>query len=244
MKKTLIVLYTIFSALFISCNQNEGLGGSSSLEGFVYNVVHKDDDYSIVSDTFPAAGEKVYIVYSDDVEDPVADKDVDTNKNGMFRFEYLRKGNYTIYALSSYPDELGKKKEAVWKTVKVGSGTAHSDTIYIHSGQAYGLSMIKGTVMAQYYDKTTPRGTSIAAVETRVYIKRQGETTFFNDVRVGNEGTFVFQKIPPGTYEIYTTTEEINVKNRLIPTPVQVIEVKEAHHMYVLPEIFEIKINI
>ncbi len=47
--------------LSFSCNTDEGIGGSSSIEGYVYNVIHLNDDYSFRTDTFPAAGEKIYI---------------------------------------------------------------------------------------------------------------------------------------------------------------------------------------
>ena len=236
--------------LFSSCNNDEGLGGSSSIEGYVYSIVHLDDNFSFTTDTVPAVGEKVYIVYGGNENDPIANKDVDTNKNGLYRFEYLRKGNYVVYALSSYPDELDKKKEAKddeLKLVNVGSsGTAHADNIYIHKGKAYGLSMIKGTVIAQYYDKSSPEGGPVPAVETRVYLKRAGEDTHFDDVRVGDQGVFVFQKVPPGKgkYEVYTTTEKKGIKNKIEATPVQTIEVSEAHKVYELPETFHIIINI
>ena len=223
-------LYFLFLPIlfFTSCNKDEGLGGSSAIEGYIYNIFHNDDNFSFSTETIPAVGEKVYIVYGDDSDGPIADKDVDTNKNGMYRFEYLRKGNYTVYALSSYPEERSKQKVAELKTVKVGSGTAHADTIYIHSGKAYGLSMIKGSVYVQYYDKLNKVGIPVPAVETRVYLKRKGEITHFDDVRVGNEGTFIFQKVPPGIYEVYTTTEPINIKNKVLPTDPLEIEVIEA----------------
>ncbi len=231
-------------AIFFSCNKDEGVGGSSSIEGYVYNVVHKDDNFSFTIDTIPAVGEKVYIVYGNNVDAPVADKDVDTNKNGMYHFEYLRKGDYYVYALNSYPDQLSKAKTAEYKSVKVGSGTAQVENIYIHSGKAYGLSMIKGTIIAQYYDKTAQKGNPIPAVEHRVYLKRAGEDSYFDDVRTSSTGVFYFQKVSPGTYEVYTTTEDINVKNRILSTTPQTIEVTEAETVYELPNIFNIVLNI
>ncbi len=244
MKKIHYCILLFVLTVFASCNKGEGLGGSSAIEGYVYEIVHTDDNFSFETDTIPAVGKKVYIVYGENEDGPVADKEVDTNKNGMYHFEYLREGKYNVYALSSYPDELAGRKEAVVKAVRVGSGTAHAEDIYIHTGKAYGLSMIKGSVFVQYYDKYVKIGEPVPAVETRVYIKKVGENAPFNDVRVGNEGDFIFQKIPPGKYEIYSVTEKINQKNQLFPTGLQTIDVKQAHVTYELSETFNIIINI
>jgi hypothetical protein len=44
MKFFYLVLPLLFLSL-LSCNKDEGFGGSSSLEGLVYSVVHPDDYY-------------------------------------------------------------------------------------------------------------------------------------------------------------------------------------------------------
>jgi len=237
--------------LCTSCNKDEGLGGSSSIQGYVYNIVHRSDNFSFINDsiipadTIRAVGEKVYIVYSDNEDDPIADKDVDTNQNGMYHFQYLRKGNYIVYALSTYPKQLNKEDKAELQHVKVGSGTTNANPVYIHSGDGFGLSMIRGKVMAQHYDKVMIGG-PIPAVETRVYLKRFGTEMHIDDVRVGDQGIFIFTEVPPGLYEVYTTTEEIGFKNRPFPTPTQRIkieEVKKEHKVYTLPDVFNIIIN-
>ena len=232
------LLATSAALLFCtSCNQNEGLGGSSSIEGYVYSIVHQNDNYSFSTDTVPAADEKIYIVYSDDEDDPIADKRVETNKNGMYNFQYLRKGNYVVYAYSVYPEALNKEKVAELKHVKVGSGTTHADPIYIHSGKGYGLSMIQGKVMAQYYDRAMPRGEPIPPVDARVYLQRVGENAPIDDARVGNQGIFIFPQVAPGTYEVYTITEKVGSRRPEYPTdPIEII-VKEAHQIYELPVI-------
>ena len=234
----------------VSCNKDEGLGGSSAIQGYVYNIVYSADNFSFVNGnivptcTIPAAGEKVYIVYGDDENNPVANQDVDANKNGMYHFQYLQKGNYIVYAYSEYPKGLGKEKVPVMQRVKVASETAQANPIYIYSGDGYGLSMITGKVMTQYYDKGLPIENPIVAVEHRVYLKRFGESTLIDDVRVGNEGIFIFTKVPPGKYEVYTTTEERGIQNRPFPTIPQIIEVVEAHKVYDLPTVFNIISNI
>ena len=229
--------------LCISCNKNEGLGGASSLEGYVYNIVHRADN--LKADTIPAAGEKVYIIYSDNENDPVADKDVNTNQNGMYRFQFLRGGNYIVYAFSTYPEELNKEKVAELKRVRVGSGTTSVDPIYIHSGKGYGLSMIRGQVMVQYYNRNgQPQGIPVAAVGERVFLKRAGENISIDDTRVSDEGFFIFYQVPPGVYEVYTTTEVPGIRNMTIPTDPQEIRVEKEHEIYDLPEVFNIILNL
>jgi len=244
MRKFLCLLFSatvIF--IFSSCNKDEGLGGSSSVQGYVYNIVHRADN--LKADTIPAVGEKVYIIYSDNENDPVADKDVDTNLNGMYNFQFLRKGSYIVYALSTYPEELNKEKVAEMQHVSVGSGTTSVDPIYIHSGKGYGLSMIRGQVMVQYYTNGNLFNQEpVPAVGERVFLKRLGENTDIDNTRVSDEGFFIFYQVPPGKYEVYTTTEVPGIKNYTQPTKPQIIEVVNANEIYPLPEVFNITINL
>lgn len=238
----LLSLVGIF--VFSSCNKDEGLGGSSSIQGYIYNIVYQSDNYSFKVDTIPAVGERVYIVYSDNDEDPVADKDVRTNLNGMFNFDFLRKGNYIVYALSQYPEELNDQKIAETKHVKVGSGISYAEPIYIRSGEGYGLSIIKGKLLVQYWKGYMPNGEPEAAAGERVYLKRLGEDAILNDARVSDQGVFVFDKIPPGQYEVYSMTQEIANRRYIYPTEAISIEVKEPHKVYELPETITIDLNL
>jgi hypothetical protein len=45
---------------------------------------------------FPKAGKDVYIIYSDN-EGDVYDDSFETNWDGTYQFEYLRKGDYTVF---------------------------------------------------------------------------------------------------------------------------------------------------
>ena len=246
MRKFLCVLFSVIGiCIFSSCNKNEGLGGSSSIKGYVYNVVHQRDNFSFISDTIPAVGERVFIIYSGNEDDPVASRDVRTNANGMYHFEYLRKGNYVVYALSEYPEQLNKRNVAEMQHVRVGSGTATADTIYIHSGKGYGLSMISGRLMAQYYVDRLPNGAPEPAAGERVYLKRFGEDFILDDVRASDQGVFVFDRVvPPGKYEIYAVGEEIGSRRRIKLTEPQIIEITEPHTIYKLPKDIVITLNL
>jgi hypothetical protein len=52
-----------------------------------------------------------------------------------------------------------------------------------------------------------------------VYLRKLGVVYHLDDVRVGLDGVFAFQKVLPGTYEVITYTENANeVPSPLIDT--------------------------
>lgn len=237
MKKTIHLLLTLMVMAFLlpSCNKGPGEGGTGSVQGFVKLVHHPDDDYTLTPDTMMAAKTDVFIVYGD--EDFFGD-DVETNAEGMYQFEYLRPGEYTVFAYSTLPSG---EKVAVSETVELQRGAvAKVPTLYIHDGKAYGTSVVKGRVHATYYHNGSYRGEGWAC-EHRVYIRRVGEDIPFDDTRVGPDGYFAFQKLQPGTYEVYTVTQDFNE----VPDFVfQSIAVEEAGQIYEIPEQYEIIINV
>jgi hypothetical protein len=235
MKHFLYLFLFLFLFLFNACNKDEGLGGSSSLEGYVYNVIHQDDNFSFTKDTFPALDNRIFLEFGDN--DYNVGEDKRTGREGYYRFDYLRKGNYTVYAVSNFADGYS---EAVFQKIKVSDGSNKAAPIFIHSGKAYGTSMIKGSVYALFYDKTKQVDEGWA-VNSDVYINNYGEEMFFDRIRVGDQGVFVFQKILPGKYEIWVTSEDPETR-KLTPIK-QIIEVIETETIYELPEQFTIKIR-
>lgn len=222
-------LISIF-LFFFSCNRDEGIGGASMLEGYVYNIVHYDDNFSFRKDTIPAVKEDVFLIFGNDPLNYFGE-DIETDQNGFYRFEYLREGNYKVYAYSETAD---KKRVAVMKDAIVAGKHNRVDTIFINTGKAYGTSIIKGTVFTTYYNNGVymDRGPGTGM---RAYIKHQGEDGYFDSARVV-DGVFYFQKIFPGTYEIAVETEDIATEAvRLI---VKTIAVNETGVIYEIPETF------
>ena len=237
MKKTIHLLLTLMVMAFLlpSCNKGPGEGGTGTVQGFVKLVHHPDDDYTLTPDTMVAAKTDVFIIYGD--EDFFGD-DVETNAEGMYQFEYLRPGEYTMFAYSTLPS--GEKVAVSVKVELQRGAVAKVPTLYIHDGKAYGTSVVKGRVHATYYHNGSYRGEGWAC-EHRVYIRRMGEDIPFDDTRVGPDGYFAFQKLQPGTYEVYTVTQDFNE----VPDFVfQSIEVEEAGQIYEIPEQYEIIINV
>lgn len=226
-------LFLLTIILFASaCNKDEGLGGRSTIEGQVFKIIHSDDNFVLKSDTVPAAESDIYLVFGDDT---FYGDDTKTGHNGFYRFRYLNSGTYTLYAYNKYPSG---EKEAVSTTVRVNrNSTAHVEPIYIHDGKAFGTSIIKGSVEALYYKKEVlvDRGPGHGI---RMYVQRAGEETFFDDVRVGENGVFAFQKITPGEYEIYTYTEDIETE--ALSVVKQKITVTETGQILTLPATFTV----
>ena len=99
--------------------------------------------------------------------------------------------------------------------------------------------MIKGKVLAAFYDGGSYLSEG-PAYEQRVYIRKKGDVTYFDDVRVGLDGSYAFQKILPGEYEVYTFTED---NNDLLSPMIQEVTVEEAGLVIELPD-FVIRKNL
>ena len=219
MKIRLFGLLCVCAMIFASCNQKAGEGGTGTVQGYVKLINHPDDNYTLPADTVDAAKTDVFIVYGN--SDFYGD-DVETDDKGFYKFSYLTKGDYTVFSYSTLPDGT---KVPVTASVSIGKGeTANVPTLYIHSGKAYGTSIVTGKVYALYYHNSTYRGQGWA-YEHRVYIRNAGDAYHFDDVRVGLDGVFAFQKLQPGDYEIFTFTED---ENELLSPVMQTITVEEA----------------
>lgn len=229
---TLLALALILS----SCNKGPGEGGTGTVQGYVKLVHHPDDDYTLTPDTMAAAKTDVFIIYGNEV---YFGNDVETGADGMYQFEYLRPGDYTVFAYSTLPSG---EKVAVYESVNLQHGAVvNVPTLYIHDGKAYGTSIVKGRVHATYYHNGSYRGEAWAC-EHRVYIRRVGEDIPFDDTRVGPDGYFAFQKLQPGEYEVFTASDDITTE---IPDFVfQTINVEEAGQIYEIEEQFEVIINV
>ncbi|MBO4645580.1 MAG: hypothetical protein J5642_03590 [Bacteroidales bacterium] len=235
MKKLIPFVLTVIASLFFtSCLKEEGEGGTAVVEGKVMAVIHDKDNYNLTTDTLAAAKTDVFIIYGDDV---IYGDDMETGPDGSYRFKYLKSGTYTIYAYSTLPSG---QRMAVSETVTVKCGkTVTVPTIYIHEGKAYGTSIVRGQVWATYIHNGSNRGEGWA-YEHRVYIRRVGEPYHFDDVRVGMDGYYYFQQLAPGSYEIYTVTENSNEVPSYIS---QFIDVDEAGQVYTL-DTFQVTINV
>lgn len=237
MRKILLALSIFLLTLALpSCNHVEGPGGTATIEGTVYLVQHPDDNYNLETDTVLAAKTDVFLVYG---EDGFYGDDVETDHSGHYRFKYLCPGTYTVYAYSTLSSG---QRIAVPQTVTVTRGkTTVVPDIYIHEGKAYGTSIVKGSVWATYINKNGAVIGQGPAYEQRMYIQRVGEAFPFDDVRAGIDGVFMFQKITPGDYVVYTTS--IYDEDE-IPFIVQKsVRVESPESIVCMPDTFQITIR-
>jgi len=112
---------------FMSCDKPAGEGGTSMIEGQVYKVFTFQNPTTGAWDTsyFQLdAGRDVFIVYADD-KDELYDDKFDTDYNGKYHFEYLRKGEYTIYTYADSTDNSNVKHEyPVFKQITISSNNS------------------------------------------------------------------------------------------------------------------------
>ena len=132
MKKTVnyLLVLLVMAMLLPGCNKGPGEGGTGTVQGFVKLVHHPDNDYTLTPDTMVAAKTDVFIIYGDEA---YFGDDVETNAEGMYQFEYLRPGDYTVFAYSTLPTG---EKVAVSESVTLERGAvAKVPTLYIHDGK-------------------------------------------------------------------------------------------------------------
>lgn len=219
-----------------ACNNKEGEGGTGTVQGYVKLVHHPDDNYQLSADTVSAAKTDVFIVYGDAA---FYGDDVETNPDGMYQFNYLTPGDYTVFAYSSLPSG---EKVAVSETVTLERGkTATVPTIYIHDGKAYGTAVITGKVWGWYFHNNEWYGEGWA-YEHRVYLRKLGEAYHHDDTRVGVGGVFAFQKVLPGTYEVITYTQ--NAQELLSPV-IDTVTVEAGEVLQMAPDTtFTVRIQV
>jgi hypothetical protein len=95
-KTKILLLIISLSVLIASCSKEEGEGGTSSITGKIY-VINYNAEFTDIKDSGYAQEENVYIIYGDN---EVYDDDFDTNYDGTYLFQHLRKGDYTIFVYS------------------------------------------------------------------------------------------------------------------------------------------------
>ena len=210
---TFLLGIALLSLPFVSCNSHEGEGGTGVIQGYVRLVHHPDDDYQLHADTLVAAKTDVFIQYGDDA---FYGDDAETDPDGFYQFRFLTPGDYTVFAYSTL--NTGERV-AVKQRVNLEKGkTVEAPVLYIHDGKAYGTSIVKGKVWAMYFHNSEYRGEDWA-YEHRVYLRKLGESYHIDDVRVGLDGVFAFQKVLPGSYEVITYTQDAQeVPSPLIDT--------------------------
>lgn len=119
MRNLLTLLLTTICFTFFSCDKEEGEGGKATIKGKVFTY----DVSDLTGDTlasYYALEERVYIIYGDN---NIYDDDTRTHYDGSFQFQYLKKGDYTLYVYSDC-DTCASNKTTVIKEVKIDDNKA------------------------------------------------------------------------------------------------------------------------
>lgn len=100
-----LIIFSAFSALIFlsSCEKEPGEGGNARIRGKVW-VKDYDPYFTVVEREYFGQDVNVMIYYGDNIS---PDDKIETNANGEFEFQYLRKGEYTIMIYSDvFPDSI------------------------------------------------------------------------------------------------------------------------------------------
>ena len=112
---------------FTACEKDAGEGGTSVIEGQVYKIHTSQNFLTGEMDTLYYqldSGKDVFIIYSDNETDVYNDK-FETDYNGKYRFEYLRKGDYTLYTYADSIDASNVNYDyPIFKHIKINSNNS------------------------------------------------------------------------------------------------------------------------
>ena len=119
---SLIILFFVSS-----CEKSPGEGGTSTIQGSVYKLSTYYNVLTQQTDTvyYQLDSKKdVYIIYSDNENDFYNDN-IETNWNGQYRFDYLRKGDYTLFVYTDSTDALNISYDyPIFKHVKIDANNS------------------------------------------------------------------------------------------------------------------------
>ncbi|MEY4876825.1 MAG: hypothetical protein RL708_1974 [Bacteroidota bacterium] len=115
-----IVAVSLLSFVLVACKKGAGEGGKATITGKIfatnYNALLKSDS-GFIGDY------KVYINYGNETG---VSNDVATDYSGVFKFNYLRKGNYTVWVYSK-KNSLYVLDSTIIKSVEISDKTETID---------------------------------------------------------------------------------------------------------------------
>jgi len=95
MKFSSITLVVAVLLAISGCSSLPGDGGTSSIQGKIY--IERYNEFGTLYQEYYGAEVRVYLVYGDNVG---FDDDTRTSYDGTYKFPFLRKGSYTVFAYS------------------------------------------------------------------------------------------------------------------------------------------------
>jgi len=124
-----LILVIAMTSIFSACQKEAGEGGTSIIEGRVYKIHTFQNSSTGEIDTLYFqldSGKDVFIIYSDD-ETEIYDDKFETDYLGRYRFEFLRKGDYTLYTYSDSTDINNTSYDyAIFRHVTINSNNSEN----------------------------------------------------------------------------------------------------------------------
>jgi hypothetical protein len=216
------LLAGLFAALFTSCGNDEGLGGTGSISGTITEYFYNDDFSSLIYQDTPV-DEEVFILFG---EDKVVGDRVRTGITGEFRFNYLYPGTYYIYYRSLDSTEVLDDGWSETEKVELGSGEEKQlgelvklSTLDYDEGAA-AISGVKYTdgswwpnLVVEYMD---------FAYEQEIYLT-YGDHPFYDErIRTQHDGSFRFSHLIPGNYLVFLYSEDVTRRKKFVALKYQV----------------------
>jgi hypothetical protein len=207
-----LAMLLVLSAL-VSCQKEEGFGGTGSISGTLIEKFYNDDFSSLIYQK-PAVDEEVFILFGND---QVLGDRVFTSITGDFRFDYLYPGSYRIYFQSRDSTAVLKEKWGRYIPVELERGEeVKLGTLDKVSTLDYndGAAVIKGVVWEVNYVNESRWPLLVVesedfAHEQEVYLTYGGHEFYDERVRTQYDGMFEFSGLIPGDYLIFLYSEDV-----------------------------------
>lgn len=216
--KSIIIIVSILTLIATSsCEVEEGFGGRAKIKGVIIEKVY-DTDFSTLQYTQAAQDEDVIIVFDDD---KVIGENTSTSASGNFEFNYLNKGDYSIYYYSDDTTETNRGNSIpVYYDVEIGKReTVNMDTLYRYKFIDFndGNAQIYGKIYSVNYSKNF--GAIIDTTEAQnydIFLVYNNHKGYDERERTKYNGDFTFGNLALGHYTIYTFSN--NPKNEVEQT--------------------------